>query len=105
VGKDVTIPLKDLRALVKLLFDSSVESNAQRLVRKKQPSEKKPVVNQYLLAVVEMMPDAKKRQKIRFAELLASLRSGQDVPASLTSFLSRETTSSTGTQTKVRQPR
>ena len=105
MGKEVTIPLKDLRELVKLLLVCSIESRAQRLVRKKQPKEKTPVVRQYLLAVAEMIPDARKYQKARFSELLSSLRSGQDVPPALASFLAHEAKSPSGTGTRARQPR
>jgi hypothetical protein len=105
MGKEVTIPLKDLRSLVKLLYGCSVGIQAQRLVRRKQPKAKDAIVKQYLLAVAEMVPDAKKREKARFGELLASLRSGQDVPVALASFLIREDTKSSGSRTKVRRPR
>ncbi len=102
MGKEVTIPLKDLRTLVKLLFLYSVDNRAQRLVRKKQPEEKAPIVKQYLLAVAEMMPAARKRQRARYGELLASLRSGQDVPLVLATFLAREAKTSADAETKAR---
>jgi len=105
VGKEVTIPLKDLRTLVKLFYGCSVSLQAQRLVRKKQPKAKHAIVQQYLSAVAAMVPSAEEREKVHFGELLASLRSGQDVPASLANFLSRAAKSPTPSQTKARPPK
>jgi len=105
MGKEVAIPLKDLRSLVKLLYLSSISIRAQRLVRTKQPKDRAAIVKQYLSAVAEMVPDAKRREKVRFGELLASLRSGQDAPAALANFLVREGIDSSETQTRVRRPR
>jgi hypothetical protein len=103
MSKTVTVNLRDLKALVKLLFACSVESSAQRMIRKKQPKDREAVVKQYLEALVEMMPAAREKQRTYFHELLSSLRSGSDVPLALANFVAREAKSSAGTRTKVRR--
>jgi hypothetical protein len=85
--KLVTVRMSDLRSAINLLYVFSVESYAQRLLRKRQPNEKHPVVAQYLAAVAALVPEAEAYRKESFRDLLASLQSGQHVQQNLAAFV------------------
>jgi outer membrane PBP1 activator LpoA protein len=83
----VTVRLADLRSVINLLYVFSVESYAQRLLRKRQPSKKQQIVTQYLAAIAALVPEAKEHREEWFRELLASLKSGQNVQEHLLAFV------------------
>ena len=85
----VTVRLTDLRSVVNLLYAFSVESYVQRLVRKRQPQEKRQIVTQYLSAVAALVPEAEAYREELFRDLLSGLQSGQSVQEHLTAFVLR----------------
>jgi len=63
-------------------------------LRKRQPREKQQVVAQYLAALATLVPEAEGHREDLFGDLLASLKSGQNVQQHLADFVLRAKTPS-----------
>jgi hypothetical protein len=87
--KNVTVNLEDLRFLVKLAWALSVESRAQKALRIHQISKNRKVVEKYVAAYRLAVPDARKQAREIYGDLLKSLKSGENVPQTLSSFVVR----------------
>jgi hypothetical protein len=54
--KEVTVDLKDLRFLVKIMLGFSIESRAHKLLRQSQIPKNKAAVNRYMAALRVAIP-------------------------------------------------
>jgi hypothetical protein len=88
--KDVTVSLKDLRALARIMVAYSIESRAHALIRKSQTPTNKPAVDRYMAALRVVIPRAKQERLAQFGDLLEGLKSEDSARRALATFVDRE---------------
>ena len=92
--KEVTISLKDLRKLVRVMVAYSIESRAHALLRKTYSPQNKPAVERYMTELRAAIPQAKKQRLAQFHYLLVAVKTGENLPLALATFADHEAKSS-----------
>jgi hypothetical protein len=83
----ITVGLVDLKKLVGMCIDQQVEARAQVMVLTEPGRSDPTAAFEFARLVDETRPEALKRTRLRFRRLLEALESGNDVDASLKSFV------------------
>jgi hypothetical protein len=99
---EVTVELEDLRRLVKKMCALSIECRAQQALRVYQIPTNRKVVAEYVAAYRLAVPEARKQERALYGDFLKSLKSGNNVRQTLSSFVARVATSQGATDKKVR---
>jgi hypothetical protein len=87
--KEVTVDLKDLRFLVKIMLGFSIESRAHKLLRQSQIPKNKAAVNRYMAALRVAIPQAKMEREKQFRDLLDAVKTGDNLRHTLATFAAR----------------
>ena len=85
--REVTVGLVDLKILVGMCMDQQVDAQAQVMVLTEPGRSDPTAAFEFARLVQEATPGAKRRVGSRFRRLLEALESGEDVDASLASFV------------------
>jgi hypothetical protein len=85
--REVTVGLVDLKIFVGMCIDQQVDAQAQVMFLTEPGRSDPTAAFEFARLVEEATPDAMKRVRSRFRRLLDSLESGEDVDASLASFV------------------